>query len=434
MQTKVSTHTVCITRPQYMDPIYPNMLGMYDPIESKLYSYTSKAGITEGEYIKTPTTLEINQVISEGEVYVKLTEGCNYACPGCATASDVIKPQHARHIETETLQFLLTQIYKSAAEKGMHKIKIKWAGGEPLLRKPFQTIINAQKLVTELSKKHSITTSQTILTNGVFITEQIIAALKKYNIRASVSLWGVKNIHDFSRKPRNQQESFSTVVKNIQSLINNNINYSINTVITGFNAKYLPDFIDFIWNSQSEEYIGRYTDIKNPTNVYFALHRPQTYISEQVLNSTYQQILEGMISGFAKIYELIKMGENIPSLMRFDYLNLANITLTTCGTGYNYLAIGPDGITNCHENLYNMQNNIDILAQNNVFDLAARIFENKEDMLVGLEKSNNMLLALHGGTGCPRQKYLLKTTTCTDVIYEEIARNLLALEIVRHKV
>ncbi|MCA9308463.1 hypothetical protein KC980_03045 [candidate division WWE3 bacterium] len=80
-----------------------------------------------------------------------------------------------------------------------------------------------------------------------------------------------------------------------------------------------------------------------------------------------------------------------------------------------------------------MQNNIDILAQNNVFDLAARIFENKEDMLIGLEKSNNMLLALHGGTGCPRQKYLLKNTTCTDVIYEEIARNLLALEIVQQK-
>lgn len=431
-KTRISTESFLVYKPVYMSGASSDMLGIYDPLCSRIYIPTNAHKSLTDEFEFSNYVVDINQTLDKADIYVKLTEGCNFACPGCVTASDRIKPENARHMKIDVLQFMLERIFESAQEKGFSQIKIKWAGGEPLLHVPYKTITQIQETIKSLSKKYYIEVQQVILTNGVFITEEKLDFIKKHKIQLSISLWGTRSIQDLLRKPRNKQESFDIVAKNICNVHINNIDYSVNHVVTPLNSKHFKSFIELMWDTTSKRFIGRNHGITTPIPIYFAMFRPQTHVSRDVLSKNYDIIRAGLTEGFAYIYELIKKGIPIQPLARFDYLNLTGISLTTCGTGYSYLAIGPDGITNCHENLYEMKNNLDKLNNVNIFDLAAQEFDNIEQDLVGINNSNNTLLALHGGLGCPRQRLKLKNSAAIEKFYMSILNDLLALEICRN--
>lgn len=431
-KTIISSETIKVYRPEYADKSLPEVLGLYDPIDSRLYSFKDSQKDVSSNFEFLNYKINIEHKLTSAEVYVKLTEGCNFACPGCVTASDIIKPQDARHLKLETLDYLLEQVYRSANEKGFNKLKIKWAGGEPLLFVSYKLIRDIQNSIVTLSSKYNINTRQVVLTNGVYATSEKMEFFKKHDIQLSISLWGIKVIQEGARKPRNGQDSFDTIAKNICDVHLADVKYSVNHVVTPSNAKHFMSFLELMWDYESEKFIGYKENIKEPIPIYFAVFRPQQNVRIDYLDNFYKTTEIGVKEGFKYINSLINRGIKVQPLVRFDYLNFSEVSLTTCGTGYSYLAIGPDGITNCHENLYGMENSLELLTESNVFDLAAATFKSLEQDLVSLNNSDNTLLSLHGGLGCPRQRLVLGNSTIIEEFYTRITNDLLALEILRN--
>ena len=381
--------------------------------------------VRNGETLKVDTHL----VFKDAELYIKLAEGCNFSCAGCATSSDLIHPSKAITLDLDTVKLFLDSFLKSCAEKKFAEANIKWAGGEPLLNHSYPILREGVLYLKKLSEKYkNIKINQTVLTNGVFLTQAKAQFLKENNIHISVSLWGTREFQDVMRRPRNKTESFPVIIDNIKTLIELNCSFNVNYVITSQNACDFESFITLMWDTG-----GVFT---KPIPLGIAFYRPQSNISRKYLKQSYKLIEQGLKKGFAKIYEFIDRGIAIQPLFKIDYLNLFNTILTPCGTGFNYVAVGPLGAASCHEGLFSMKKNLDqIKAGKNIIDLANKEYKSRTRLLLST-KELPMALALHGGAGCPRlareeNTGKLGKPTSTAYLYKAIYKDILALEATR---
>jgi len=158
-------------------------------------------------------------------------------------------------------------------------------------------------------------------------------------------------------------------------------------------------------------------------------------------------MVKGLRQGFEVIHELIMRGESVPRLGKIDYLQLFDgVIAAPCGTGYNYVALGPRGVAPCHEALFGMKPNIsELQSEADILSLANAQFIGKEDLLLGqnvifpksLDDPTRLTLMHSGGTGCPRTSrdenngQLGYATSITEQLYAPILDELLSLETMR---
>lgn len=374
-------------------------------------------------------------------VYVSLTEACNFACPGCATSSDLIKPSEAKNLDIKTLSRYLSKIVSSAHQKGIKNVTIKWAGGEPLLHIPYQLIKEAQNLITSLQKEFTpMTIKQVLITNGVYINDEKLDFFSKIdNIFFSISLWGTKKYQDVSRRPRNNLETFEFIAQNIVKTYLKGIPFNVNHVLTPGNARGFKDFIELLWDVESKNFIGYGKNIQTPISLATSFFRAQTKVQAQVMQRVgYKKMEQGMKEAFAYIIELIDRGIKMQALAKFDYLDLFTVIPTTCGSGFNYIAVGPRGIASCHEGMYNLkENNERLLDSDNIIDAVNHAFypDNKKLYGPNIKFKHAGHLALHGAQGCPRlakkENGELGYASSTSMLYEAIYKDMLSLETYR---
>jgi sulfatase maturation enzyme AslB (radical SAM superfamily) len=202
---------------------------------------------------------------SEAEIYIGATEGCNFACAGCATSVDLIPAEKARTLNLELLEKYLESFFRSCAEKNYSSAHIKWAGGEPLLEKSFKLIKESQKMIKSLAKKFKIKYHQTILTNGVYASQEKIDFAKNYRMHISLSLWGTAEYQDRLRRPRNNSQTYQHLVGRIKDLYHSGISFNINYVLTPQNSEDFPLFIETMWDINSPNFIGKDWEVKKTT-------------------------------------------------------------------------------------------------------------------------------------------------------------------------
>jgi sulfatase maturation enzyme AslB (radical SAM superfamily) len=459
-------------------PLWGPRLGLYDPLEpafniltkdewkvydqiaeGKLLSEVKNAGVA-----KTLRTLLANHIVLDtteqsstkkhnsikkatvnrtknSEIYVKLTEGCNYSCPGCATSMDVVKPAEAVTLDQKTLELLLESYFRSSVEKGFYKTKVKWAGGEPTLANAFPLIVNSQPFLKGMLKKYpKLTIDQVIITNGVFMTKEKVDFAKKHHMHISVSLWGTTDLHDKIRRPRSKKEGYPTIVENIKYIIQSGISFNVNHVFSSLNSAHFADFLDTVWNPKSATFIGKGVTYK-PINLGIAIHRAQTPHDAILAKQELQKLITDLRKGFAKIYELLNSDVPLQPLNRFDYLDVFGLSNRTCGAGVNYVGVGPEGAAPCHEGLFAMQHNIDrIKAGENIFDVANEEYVKTGQLLetanMNFGSTRKAFLMAHGGAGCPRLAKLehngqMGYASSTSEIYDALFEEVLALEALR---
>lgn len=384
--------------------------------------------------------ISVGYKVSSAQMYVKLTEGCNFACPGCVTASNKIAPSEAKTLDIETLTLYLRSFVRSAYEKGIKSVKIKWAGGEPLLQQAYRLIVDSQKTLFDLKKTYpGEDIEQVILTNGVFIDRVKAIFAKEHDINLSVSLWGTQRIQDFERKPRNKMESYLKIIENLEILEEIDVKYTLNHVITPSNVSNFSEFINSMWDVNHSLYVGKNWRSKHPVPLYIAFYRPQSLYNKITLDNQYSLIENGLRRGFVEIKRIIETGIKIQPLNRIDYLNLSGIVGTPCGSGYNYVAAGPKGVVSCHEALYDMHENLEsVKAGINLFDLVNKNQLQERELYLGtnIKFREYEYIGLHGGQGCPRMRKIenngdLKVEGSITRFYLNILDELLSLECLR---
>jgi len=421
-----------------------DVLGYYNPLDGVIYQERREIRETE---------LKVYPRFPQTELYLMLTEACNMNCPSCAVGTDRMKSEGEipEHMTPELLTALLEGTFRaqdriSRTDPTRNQIKIKYAGGEPLFPAGLKLIEHAQGVLTSLKEQYpEINFQQLILTNGLLLNDKVVGFIKKSGMFVSVSLWGLDGENDKARGMREGFGSADIVLKGVQRLVENDISFNINHVVSPENAGNLSSFVERMWNTGSSEFVGNnwnFPEGKRPIPVAIQFLRPQTHEDMQRILDTggVDSMVTGLKEMFATATELLGNGINVPGLQKLDYLQpFGGVTAFTCGSGINYIAAGPNGVANCHEGLYGMTPNLDrVFAGEDLLDIVNKHHQGRLEELTGIMRNYDgidprlhLSLALHGGGGCPRAEGL--SDIYTKRIYAEILPAHLAFEATRQK-
>jgi len=133
-----------------------------------------------------------------------ITNNCNMACTYCygSFGHNEKKNQMSKDTVRKTIDFCQELNIK----------QIAFFGGEPLLN--FKVIVEA----IEYSRLNKFDISFGMTTNGTLVTEEIADYLKKHNVRVSVSIDGPEDIHNISRRYKDNTSTYSDVLNGIAIL------------------------------------------------------------------------------------------------------------------------------------------------------------------------------------------------------------------------
>jgi len=159
---------------------------------------------------------------------ISLTERCNLRCTYCMPEEGVpLLPKE--HLMTADEIFEISKLF---VEAGVNKIR--FTGGEPLLRKDFPQIL--ENLAT-------LPISMSITTNGITI-DRYIDLLKKHNVN-TINL-SLDTLDADKFKKITFRDYFQRVYDNIFKLIDEGFHVKINVVLMkGVNDNEIVDFINF---------------------------------------------------------------------------------------------------------------------------------------------------------------------------------------------
>lgn len=159
-------------------------------------------------------------IIIPQTICFRVTRECNMQCPFCQAPS----------VNELDMSFdYIVSLVKKLKQSGVESIK--YTGGEPYVRKDFDSILSAT---------YNLGVLPTVCTNGILISDENIAFLVKNHAKVKISLHGVRGVHDFIVG----REVESKIISNINRLINAGVPVSLHTLVTQQNIKILPTLID----------------------------------------------------------------------------------------------------------------------------------------------------------------------------------------------
>jgi len=254
----------------------------------------------------------LNQAaITSLTAWFHVSNQCNFNCHYCYVE------RSNKQMLFSTGKKIIDSLQASAEKNNLKSIRIKYAGGEPLLN--FQLIKRLHGHISEKVNQHNIKFEEIILTNGSLLNENIINWIVDNQLELMVSLDSLKN-----------QEK---VVQNIINCIDKGIKPYISITLCNENALELPELVSWV-----TKYNLRF-------NINFFRN------SEKVPNNNYQLdddlIANSIIDSFRSIKQHLPLANSLLSII--DRANFSFPHLNSCGVGSNYLAFDSDGnISSCH--------------------------------------------------------------------------------------
>jgi len=294
----------------------PRNIGRQDPedIIKKMVKASLLAVVDENT---APICVTSPQTLS---AWIHVTDRCNLRCSYCYL------PHVREDMTIETGQAAIDAIFRSAVIHGYQQVKIKYAGGEPLLR--FSLIKELHKYASHLSEKHGFTLDAVILSNGTLLTPEIVQTLKTKNIRLMISLDGLGQYHDSHRIYAGGRGTFADVVESVLLALKHELIPHISVTVSGRTAEGLPNLMSWILEH----------DLPFSLNFY---RENELSVSNTDMRLDEEKIVSGMLAAFKIIESYLPSRNLLPSIV--DRANLSSPHLHTCGVGQNYLVFDQNG-------------------------------------------------------------------------------------------
>lgn len=153
--------------------------------------------------------------------WLHIVNVCNLSCPHCyipqLRRTDSNDEIAKASISADTLELSLKSLIIYCRENQIHKLHIKFAGGEPTLSVP----LLRKACEYACAAKGPLAISFAILTNGSNCSTEFLQLVKAYCINVSISLDGLADEHDRIRGfigGRKRVSSWSVAVKTIDCL------------------------------------------------------------------------------------------------------------------------------------------------------------------------------------------------------------------------
>jgi len=212
----------------------------------QLYNFEGKYELTREKipptlrFIPKENTFFKNKLLNELEIaqgetvlsskvrslVITLSNKCNLSCIMCLT----------RNVPWELPEKIIKEIFALFP----YLEKIMWQGGEVFVLDYFEEILSAASQYPNLR--------QSIVTNGLLITEKMAEKLVKNNVELTFSIDGVtKETYEYIRRGAN----FEILIRNLNLILelrkrhNSNMILNLNVAIMKSNYRQLENFIDF---------------------------------------------------------------------------------------------------------------------------------------------------------------------------------------------
>ena len=143
----------------------------------------------------------------------------------------------------ETLEFLI----KNYMETQQPNYVFCWQGGEPTLMGVdfFRKVVDFQK---KYGRKGSFIIN-TLKTNGTLINDAFARHLSDYNFLVGVSLDGPSYIHDYYRAYKSGHRSHSDVMRGLECLKRNHVEFNILTLVSDINVNKGKEVYSYLRDS-----------------------------------------------------------------------------------------------------------------------------------------------------------------------------------------
>ncbi len=252
--------------------------------------------------------------------WLHITNQCNLRCSYC-----YIKKNHESMSETTAYQSV-DAIFRSAVKHDLQHIELKYAGGEASLQPDH--ILAIHDYAQQLAERHGISLSACLLSNGVYLSQGMLLALKERAIRLMISLDGTETYHDSQRHFKNGLGSFKYVDRTIQKLLQHNILPSISVTVSQRNIAGLPELMEYLLERVLPFSLN-----------YYRENACSAHIEDLAFQE--QHLIQGMHSVFHVIEQRLPRHSLFRSLL--DKADLTQAHEHTCGIGQNYLVINQHG-------------------------------------------------------------------------------------------
>lgn len=334
------------------------------------------------------------------ELYLHVTDKCNFKCPGCAVGIDRMGERGRVATDLTKIQRTIVETMSLFASNGKRHLKVKYAGGEPTLQ--IDRIDELSKFTKNEANKYDLSTDHVLITNGTLLNKDTVKTIGDIGMRIDISLWGMGDTNDKERgnvgKP-----SFKRVLEGIDYCKELGVPLSLTYIVTPTNALELRSFINTF-------------AIDASTRISIALLRPQTSEQLRYIEAGIQKMIEGIQDGIVATGHIIADGTPTDAFRNFGYLRVDGLNLFGCGAGESYFAIDGEGKRySCHEAIGNKS-----LQEQSIPQLGL-ITKKEGDLL-------DMWILLHGGM-CPQKNDGYRESELYPrEIYRSIAADLILLE------
>ncbi|MBU2609695.1 MAG: radical SAM protein [Chloroflexi bacterium] len=252
--------------------------------------------------------------------WLHLTDRCNLCCDYCYL------PHIQEDMSSETGRVTVDATFRSAEKHGFQQIKLKYSGGEPLLR--FPLVIELHQYAQALAEQYGLSLDGVVLSNGTLLTTEIVEALKTAGIRLMISLDGQGDYHDRHRRYASGRGSSADVAESIELALAHGLMPNISITISPRTVDGLPEVIAWVLERDLPFNLNFYRE-----NEHSVSHADMRLDEERIIN--------GMLAAYKVIEANLPRHSLLPSLV--DRANLASPHLRTCGIGENYLVFDSRG-------------------------------------------------------------------------------------------
>ena len=252
--------------------------------------------------------------------WVHVTDRCNLRCSYCYL------PHVREDMSSETGRAAIDAIFRSAVANGFKQVKVKYAGGEPLLR--FSLVEELHIYAQQLAEQHDIELEGVVLSNGTLLTTEIVGALKFFGLRLMISLDGLGQHHDAHRPYAGGRGSFVDVSEAVDLALANGLVPNISVTVSSRTVEGLPEVMAWILERDLPFSLNFYRE-----NELSASHEDMRLDEEKIIN--------GMLAAFKVIENNLPRHPFLGGII--DRANLSVSHTHTCGVGQNYLVFDQNG-------------------------------------------------------------------------------------------
>jgi uncharacterized protein len=252
--------------------------------------------------------------------WLHLTDRCNLRCDYCYL------PHVREDMTSETGRAAIDATFRSALANGFKQVKLKYAGGEPLLR--FPLIVELHQYAQSVAEEHELALEGVVLSNGTLLTADMVEKLKSLGLRLMISLDGLGQYHDSHRPYAGGRGSFADVSEAVDLALANGLVPNISVTVSSRTADGLADVMAWILDR----------DLPFSLNFY---RENELSASHEDMRLDEQKIINGMLAAFKVIEDNLPRRPFLGGII--DRANLSVSHTHTCGVGQNYLVFDQNG-------------------------------------------------------------------------------------------